>query len=303
MSPAFLRDADAFVRLVLHAQSLWVEYGPCAPLVAILSATTKVMAKRRQDYATGYRVNRHILAVGEARGYEPATSWARYTHARASMHWFEDLDEVLRQARRARRGLLAGGDLQYVCFTYYITLTALLECAPTLDRGEAEVKAALAFGARTGNLHSVATYVTFRQVFRALRGPTAEAGSFSTADFDEAEHLSSLGPNRLGSAYFHVYRALSAAVFNDDDALARHASAAMGLLSSIDGFYPVALAHTLQGLALARRLRGAEGCERTALRNEFDACRAWLACRAADAPGNYLHLVYLLDAEIAWAER
>jgi predicted Ser/Thr protein kinase len=58
------------------------------------------------------------------------------------------------------RGPLNGDDLQYVCFTCYITLTALLECAPTLNRREAEVDAALAFGARTGNLHSVATYLT-----------------------------------------------------------------------------------------------------------------------------------------------
>jgi diguanylate cyclase (GGDEF)-like protein len=37
------------------------------------------------------------------------------------------------------------------------------------------------------------------------------------------------------------------------------------------------------------------------LRAEFDACRTWLAQRAADAPGNYLHLLHLLDAELAWA--
>jgi diguanylate cyclase (GGDEF)-like protein len=302
MSPAFLCDPDAFVGLVLQAQSLWAEHGPCAPLVAILSGTTKVMAKLRQDYATGYRVNRHILAVGEARGYEPATSWARYTHARASLHWFDGLDEVLTQARRARRGLLDGGDLQYACFTYYITLTALLECAPTLARLETEVDAALAFGARTGNLHSVASYVTFRQFVRALRGPTTEPGSFSTPDFDEAAHIASLGPNRLGSAYLHIYRALTAALFDDGDALERHAAAAMPLLSSIDGFYPVALAHTLQGLALARRLRRAETSGKATLRTEFDASRTWLARRAADAPGNYLHLVHLLDAELAWAD-
>jgi diguanylate cyclase (GGDEF)-like protein len=300
MSAAFLCDPDAFVRLVLQAQSLWVDHGPCAPLVAILSATTKTMIKLRQDYTTGYRVSRHILAVGEARGYEPATSWARYTYARASLHWFEDLEEVLTQARRARRGLLNGGDLQYVCFTYYITLTGLLECAPTLDRIQAEADLAVAFGARTGNLHSVASYVTFRQLVKALRDPAADPGSFSTPDFSEAAHIASIGPNRLGSAYLHIYRALSAAVFDDGDALIRHAAAAMPLLSSIDGFYPVALAHMLQGLALARRLRAAEASEQTALRSEFDACRTWLAQRAADAPGNYLHLVHLLDAELAW---
>jgi diguanylate cyclase (GGDEF)-like protein len=301
MSATFLCDQDAFVRLVLQAQSLWTQHGPCAPLVAILSATAKTMIKLRQDYATGYRVTRHILAVGEARGYEPATSWARYTQARASLHWFEDLEEALTQARHARRGLLNGGDLQYVCFSYYITLTGLLECAPALDHSEAEVEVALAFATRTGNRHSVGSYLTFRQAVRALRGPTAEPGSFSTSDFDEAAHTASLGENRLGLAYLHIYRALTAAVFDDGDTLIRHAAAAMPLLSFIDGFYPTALAHMLQGLALARRLRRTAASEQAVLRGEFDACRAWLAKRAADAPGNYLHLVHLLDAELAWA--
>ena len=161
--------------------------------------------------------------------------------------------------------------------------------------------AALAFGARTGNLHSVASYVTFRQLVRALQGPTAEPGSFSTADFDEAAHIASLGPNRLGSAYLHIYRALAAALFDDGDTLVRHAAAAMPLLSSIDGFYPVALAHMLQGLALARRLRCAKAAEKAALHVEFDVSHRWLVRRAADAPGNYQHLVHLLDGELAWA--
>ena len=301
MSATFLCDPDAFVRLVLQAQTLWAEHGPCAPLVAILSGTTKTMVKLRQDYATGYRVTRHVLAVGEARGYEPATSWARYTLARASLHWFEGVEEALAQARHARRGLLNGGDLQYACFSYYITLTGLLECAPTLDRIEDEAAVALGFGARTGNHHSVATYVTFRQFVRAMRGPTAQPGSFSTSDFDEAAHIAGLGPNRLGLAYLHIYRALAAALFDDGDALMRHAASAMPLLSSIDGFYPVALAYTLQGLALVRRLRAAQAPEQPTLRGEFDICRTWLARRAADAPVNYLHLLHLLDAEFAWA--
>jgi hypothetical protein len=124
----------------------------------------------------------------------------------------------------------------------------------------------------------------------------------STPDFDEAAHIANLGPNRLGSAYLHIYRALNAALFDDGDALVRRAAAAMPLLSSIDGFYPVALAHTLQGLALARRLRCAQASEKATLRAELDASRTWLARRAADAPGNYLHLAHLLDGELAWAD-
>jgi GAF domain-containing protein len=37
------------------------------------------------------------------------------------------------------------------------------------------------------------------------------------------------------------------------------------------------------------------------LRGEIDSCRKWLDQPATDAPSNYLHLVHLLDAELAWA--
>ena len=301
MVSALYSDSATHTQLILEGQRLWVEHGPCDALAGVLSATAIVAIHMRQDYRTGYRVIRHVLAVAEARHYEPATSQVRHMLSRTSLHWFEELELVADHARRARLGLLLGGELHLASFTYCTTLAIALEIALVLDHCEAETDLAVAYGMRTGNHQSGATYIVFRQFLRALRGQTESPGSFSDGVFDEARHLATLGANRKAEAYLHTYRALSAALFDDSAALIHHAAAAMALRGHLEGLYPVALVYVLQGLAVARRLRGAAASEQTALPIEFDACRTWLAHRAADAPGNYLHLLHLLDAELAWA--
>ncbi len=301
MVSALYSDDAAHTQLILEGQRLWVEHGPCGALAGVLSAFAIVAIHVRQDYRTGYRVVRHVLAVAEARHYEPATSQVRHMLSRTSLHWFGELELVADHAKRARLGLLVGGELHLASFTYCTTLALVLEIAPVLDHCEAETDLAVAYGMRTGNHQSAATYIVFRQLLRALRGQTESPGSFSDGVFDEARHLATLGANRKAEAYLHTYRALSAALFDDDAALIHHAAAASSLRGHLEAFYPIALVYVLQGLAVARRLRGAAASGQAALRIEFDTCRTWLAQRAADAPGNYLHLVHLLDAEIAWA--
>lgn len=300
-APAFFCDMMLVSWLFLESQRLWVEHGPCAALVANLSRAGLVSIWLRQDYRTGYDAVRHVMAVGEARGYEPETSQARHVFAIITGHWFEPLESCVEQAERAREGLLLGGDLQNACFTYRTSIPGQLECAPTLDSYAAEIESALAFATRTGNDQATAVNLADRQLLRALRGQTDAPGSFAQSEFDEAAHLASLARHPMAIVTFHVRRALSAILFSDTPGLLQHAAAAMPWLSFIQGFYPTAIAHLLQALALAQRLKAAPAEERDAQLAELDACRDWLARRAADAPVNFLHLVKLVDAERAWA--
>ena len=57
----------------------------------------------RGDYAAGYRVVRRIVAVGEARGYEPGTSQARYLSAVMAC-WFEPIENAVQAASGPGRG-------------------------------------------------------------------------------------------------------------------------------------------------------------------------------------------------------
>jgi diguanylate cyclase (GGDEF)-like protein len=302
MPASFFCEPQIMAWLVLTSRRLWAEHGPCAPLVSSLSPTTISTIMLREDYRSGYRVVKHVLATGEARGYEPQTSYSRYILGLTAQHWFEPLEHGVQSAQLGREGMVRyPGMHMECCFTHYVSLAALLDTAPTLESCAADVETALAFATRSGNEFAAGSYLAYRQLIRAMQGGTDAPGSFGDDSFDEREHLASLSANPMAAAYFHIYRALAAALFDDTSSLIRHAAAAMPMLSFIVGFYPVALAHLVQGLALAGRARAATPDERPTLLGELDGCRAWLTARASDAPVNFGHLATLLDAERAWA--
>jgi PAS domain S-box-containing protein len=299
LMPALVCDPLVNAWLCLESQSQWVEHAPAAPLLATFALAPTLFIALRQDYRSGYDLARHVLVLGEARGYELETRYAQANFACTVGPWFEPLETIPDHTRQAREGLLRGGDLQFACFTYTSSIAALLDSAPTLDTCSAEVEAGLAFAARTGNDHSAGAYLAYRQLLRSLRGETNTPGGFADASFDEAAHLAAAGHNPVAAVMFHVHRALSAALFDDPAGLDRHAAAAMPLLPYVPGFYCTALAYLLRALALAERVRTGAAAERDALLAELDGCRHWLALRAADAPGNFAHLRWLVEAERA----
>ena len=198
-----------------------------------------------------------------------------------------------RQARRAREGLLAGGDLADASRTYHTTVYYQLDSAPSLGACVAEVEAGLAFARRTGNEEASGWLDCCRWLTGVLRGEGPAAA--------EAAPLSRYESNPLALFHGHVTAAIAAAIFGDPAGLVRHTEAAMPLLPVAVGLYTTALARLLRGLALAGQARAADGGERARLLAELDEVTRWLAARAADAPDNFLHLLRLVEAERAWA--
>lgn len=301
IGPTFFYDLQINSWIILLVMRLWAEHGPSPSLLSGFAVTPLVTAALRNDFETGYQVARMGVQVGEALGYEPETSWVRHCFTLISAHWRDPLELSVEQAHQAHQGLLRGGDLQYACFTFYTSLAAVLECGETLTSLAAELEQALAFARRTANVFALSAFLSYQQFMRALQGATP-AGSFSDHTFDEEAACVELSANPVAAAWFHILRALSAALFGDATTLAEHTAQAMPLLPHIQGFYPVALAHLLQALACAERLRSATtGEERASLLDELDTCREWLERRAGQAPANFLHLVKLVEAERAWA--
>lgn len=302
MGPAFFYDPQVNFWIILLVMRLWAEHGPSPSLLSGFAGTPVVTAALRNDFETGYLAAHMGVLVGETLGYEPETSWVRHCFHLFSAHWRAPLELSVEQAHLAHQGLLRGGDLQYACFTFYTSLAALLECGESLTSLAAELEQALAFARRTANAFALAAFLTYRQLLRALQGTTAFPGGFSDHSYDEETVCAELAANPVAAAWFHILRALAAALFTDQTALIRHAAAAMQLLPRIQSFYPVSLAHLLHALACAERLRTAATAEeRGGVLTELDACREWLRLRAEQAPANFSHLVLLIEAERAWA--
>jgi GAF domain-containing protein len=289
----YVTDHGMLGWLSLEGLRIWLEHGPGPALVGPVGHTAFVAVTVRGDYTAGNRAMRRILAFGEARGYEPGTSQARFLHAVLAC-WSEPLEDGAEAGRRARDGLIAGGDLAYAGYTYLPTVYYQLDSAPSLDVCVAEAEAGLAFARRTGNEEASGWLDCCRWLTGVLRGE-------GSAEADRAP-LSRYESNPLALFHGHVTAAISAAIFGDQAGLVEHTEAAMPLLPVAVGLYTTAVVRLLRGLALADQARVADGSgERGRLLAELDEVTRWLTARAADAPDNFLHLLRLVEAERAWA--
>ena len=286
----FLGDPATVTWLGVEALRICLEHGPAPALVAPVAYTAFGAVALRGDYVAGYRAARRILALAEARGYEPGTSQARMQFAALSF-WAEPIENSVHQGQRAREGLIAGGDLTNASYSNYVSVSGLLDCAP-LERYLTEVEAALAFSRRTGKTGRVLD--SYRWLADVLLGEgTAAAGEAVSAD--------KYAGDPVAQFFAHLSHATAAAVFGDLAGLERHTAAAMTLVTMAPGLYPTGVARLLRGLAMAGQARDADADERGGLLAELDELTRWLAERAADAPGNFLHLLRLVEAERAWA--
>ncbi|WP_127506208.1 diguanylate cyclase [Actinoplanes solisilvae] len=286
--------------ILLESRRLWDRHGPSAMLAATLPTVGPLLAAILGDYRTGGRIGRHVLAVSEARNYEPFTSLLRHRYSMQLMPWMEPLENSVEQARQAHEGLVRGGDLQMASATSFTVLAGQLDCARSLESYVGEIESAAAFDARTGNRYSGRVTVAHRQLARALLGRTAAPGLFDDQGFSEREHLSQVDKHPLAAGNYHTFRSVAAAIFGDAAALEKHTAAVMPLRAAVIG-YAQALIPLVRALSLAEQLRREPRPDPERLLAELDECRDWLAARAEDAPVNFRHLVGLVDAERAWA--
>ncbi|MDQ1515715.1 MAG: hypothetical protein QOE80_1545, partial [Actinomycetota bacterium] len=285
----FVGDHATNAWLSLEALRIWREHGAAPTLIGPASNAAFATVTLRSDYAAAYRAVRRILAHGEARRSEPGTSHARFLFSTLCC-WFERVENSALEGRRAREGLIAGGDLANAGYVWHMVVTCLLDCAPSLDICAADVDAGLAFVRQSGGEQIGEALDCYRWLTGVLRGEDGAAVPIET-----------YAGNPLAFLFAHLTRAVAAAIFGDPDGLARHTPPAMVFLPAILGSYPTAVAYLLRGLTLAGEARAAEGDQCRLLLAELDDVTQWLAGRAADAPANFLHLLRLVEAEGAWA--
>jgi len=287
---------DAFTRawLSLEAVRILVDHGTARGVLFPASYSTVGTIALRDDYEAAYRVARRILTLGEARGYEPETSQARFVFARFSC-WFEPLEVSAQHARLAHEALAKCGDMATAGYAIHYSMTVQLDCAPTLDDFAAVVDTGLAFARRVGNEQLDQWLEDSQWLTTVLRGESSAAASAV------AEPIDGYADNPTAQFSAHLPRAVAAAIIDDPAALTRHTFAAMQSLDLIPGNYATALARLLRGLALAADARTAQADERDRLLSELDDVIRWLAARAAGAPENFGHMLRVLEAERAWS--
>lgn len=283
--------------LLLRTARLWIEYGYCPATIFPLACLGITVIGFRDDFATAERLVQVALEVGTARERSRETARACFIYANYIGHWLHPIEEDVFHARRAFGELLRAGDLGIASYTFYASQAALLDTCAHLAEIQAENASALIFSIKIGHLHAEQSYLPYRQLIRALEGKTTGYGRFEDADFDEQAHQLATRSNPMALSYFHLYRALAACLFHDEQALAHHAEAAVGLCMPIYCHYATALVNLLYSLSLIQQIRNTPATEHPALLERIDLNQRWLKARAADAPMNFDHLYDLVDAE------
>ena len=294
---AFFSDPMVAFWLAVRSGRLWIDEGYRDISIYPAATITLACIAMRDDYQTGYRIARAALEIDTHLEHGVETARGLHVFGLLGAHWFQPLDDDLEYARAAFEGLMRGGELEFACFTHYTTLAALADTGAALAELQAEISIALGFARKYGNRHAEEAFLAFRQFARTLGSQTAIPGDFDDAEFDERKHLESIEGNPMARVLFYVYRALAAALFDQDEVLRHHAGEAYSLKSFITGFYSTALVHTLHALALIRQLANAGDAERAGLLQALTGDLDWLAARAADAPMNFGHLRDWLEAE------
>ena len=289
----FVADRALIGWLATEAVRIWIEHGPSPLLTGLAAHAAYHAGPQYENYLGAYRALQRIVALGEARGYEPGTSQARYMLA-TSTGWFEPIEQGVQAAHRARDGLIAAGELAYGGYTYLLSVPYAADCAPSLASFVAELDHGFAFLRRTGNEQTGRWLDSYEWLVGVLRSDRAGAAS-------EAVPLERYADDPTALFYAHLCRAIAAAIFGDSARLAEGSAGALELLSVVNGFYPQAQVRLLRGMALAEQARATDGDAGDELLAELDELTRWLAGWAAGAPDNYLHLVRLLEAERAWA--
>ena len=295
---AYISAPHMYGWLVVEAWRLWIEHGPCAELVVPVGNVAFIGQAAMQEFRAGYTVARHMVTVADARGYVTAPN-ALLVLTSGAAHWFERLEDVIAETRRAHEGLLRAGDPHMTAYCRNVLGILLVDGASTLTDLITEVEAGIAYANRTGNIHVIDMLLPIRQLARALRGETEAPDSFTDEAFDEAAFVPGLAANPPAALMFHAMHGIAEIVCGQMSKLTAHAAAVGTLLPGSPGLYSGAIAQLLRGIALAEQVRaGGTGEDVIA---GLAACHGWLAARAVDAPANFAHVAHLAEAEQAWA--
>ncbi|HXC60230.1 MAG TPA: diguanylate cyclase [Steroidobacteraceae bacterium] len=300
MPPAFYSDHLMLAWLIAAAARLWRTQGAAAALIGPLSHSAFVTVEFRDDYRGGHDIVARVLEVATARNYELDGAQARFTYALSGSHWMHPLEQGVAEARSAQELLLRAGELHFGYGVYNSLLKNLVDCASSLDELEMAASTAVDSTRRIGNEQAGATFHSYRQFARCLRGGTDALNTFSDDGFDETEHVQRLAANPVGLSNYRILRALAALIAGDFDTFVAQMDALAPVARYTSATWFMSTGHILQALAIAHRARAATGAERDALIRQLNYQHDWIAGRAADCPANFQHLLKLVEAERAW---
>jgi diguanylate cyclase (GGDEF)-like protein len=295
----FYNPMCSYWAIITNAGRL-LKYGYTPEGLHLYSCLILPLIQIRNDFRLGYTAAFQAIKLAGKQGYKNELYRIYMIFSLMNNHWVEDIITGIPYALESIKGNVETGDFEIACHGYFATQNAVLESCHSLEELGAETESALAFANKTGNKHSLGSFISFRQLYKALKGETLSEGSFNDDQFSEQKHVEEISNNGMALCYFYTLRALSAVIYSDYETAFKMTEKAALIIQYCTGHYLFALHNFLHSLAICKRIEKPD-CgpdEKLRLLAKLEVNRQWLYERATDAPVNFSHLYNIIEAEI-----
>ncbi|MHB8126839.1 MAG: protein kinase domain-containing protein [Desulfitobacteriaceae bacterium] len=299
----FFNPMAAFWASLVNA-NLMVENGITGAALEMTWGFFMGVIAYKNDFQCGDMLAKKAMHIVEKEGFYGELYRMYHINGLARCHWFEPVEQDIYFAHEAYKGNLQNGEFEFSCFSFFTSQVAIFECCNLVAEMQLEVEAALSFANKIGNLYAIESFVSFRQLIKALKGETLQYGSFNSENFDEEKHVGEIQHNAIGLSFYYIYRALSAVLFGNYQKALTLTEKAVPLIPFYASFYTSALIRFLHSISICKTIAGMKDtANKQKLYKVLEDNQEWLQQRAQDAPFNFLHLYDLVDAEIKALER
>jgi len=300
ISPAslFFNPLASFWVLLVNT-NLMIEKGVATFALEHSGAIMVALIPLKNDFHTGYMFAKKGILIAEKKGFISELYRMYHSYSLFSCHWFEPLETEIYYAHEAYKGNLQNGEFECSCFSFFTSQAGIIECCNSVSEIQVEVETALSFASKMGNLYALESFVTFRQLLKALKGETLTYGSFNDEDFNEEKHVKDIKHNAIGLCYCYIYRALSAVLFGDFKIAYALTEKLVPYLGYIEAFYIIALYRFLNSISICKTIEEMRSTEKKQIMQKvLEENQEWMYQRAKDAPFNFQHLYDIVCAEM-----
>ncbi len=299
-APCFFTNPTVSLWLGIIGARLVLKHGYTASGLNLYSYLGLTLIVMRNDYRGAYAALKDCMSRAEEHDYQHELARIYHTFALLNIHWVEDHKNCISYAREDYKGNLKAGDFECACYSFYPVLNAVLETSQHIDELKLETDIAISFSFKTRNDHSMESFISFKQLYRAMKGKTSSLGSFNDEEFDEQQFIYRNSNNGMALCFYYTLRALSAIVFADYETAFELTESAVPIMSHVMCFYLEAQHNFIHSLSICKKISNGNLPveENEKLLAILEKNQKWLGERADDAPMNFLHMYTTIEAEI-----
>ncbi|MEY4753410.1 MAG: hypothetical protein RJA44_1085 [Pseudomonadota bacterium] len=299
--PAFLSGSGAlFPFLVLKSVSISLQHGNSPDAAFVYAAYGMLLSGALDNPALGFEYGELAVRMNEQFDNIALKSRVNYLYTMFIHHWSRHWSTMTPWFSKGIESGYQSGDLLYLAYSAQ-------DCViwdPRLDLEVAERAHAdyLKIVRECAYQDSYDSGSLFRQMQRNFLGRTRGGlCSLDDDEFDEQRCLAGMHQRRFmtGVANYHIYKAEIAWLYRELDEALRHVRAQDGLMASVMSLPQGVRFRVVAFLVLAAVLPDQPPAEQAAIRErqrlELRRMRRW----ARHCPENFLHLQWLMEAELA----